>query len=56
MAKKTIKRRPWLKSEIAMLKKFVKAKTPIKTIAKTLGRTMAAIQQKASKESISFRR
>ena len=56
MGKRRTKRRPWLKLEVATLKKLVKQKTPVRVIAKTLRRTVRAVQQKAFTASISLRR
>jgi len=49
------KRKPWLKSEIATLKKLAKQKTPARVIAKTLRRTVGAVRQKASILQIALR-
>jgi len=46
------KRKPWLKSEIATLKKLAKQKTPARVIAKTLRRTVGAVRQKADRKSV----
>jgi hypothetical protein len=37
----------WSKGHLAELKKHCKSKTPVDTIAKTMGRTAGALRQKA---------
>lgn len=45
----------WSASEIRSLKALAKAGTPTGEVAKKLGRTAAAVQQKAMRAGISFR-
>lgn len=45
----------WTASQLKTLKSLAKAGTPTSTVAKKLGRTAAAIQQKAMRAGISFR-
>lgn len=57
----TMARRPpndgagWSASELKTLKALAKAGTPTGQVAKKLGRTAAAVQQKAMRSGISFR-
>lgn len=45
----------WSASELKTLKSLAKAGTPTSEVAKQLGRTAAAVQQKAMRAGISFR-
>jgi hypothetical protein len=45
----------WSSSELKLLKSLAKAGTPTGQVAKKLGRTAAAVQQKAMRVGISFR-
>ena len=45
----------WSSAELKTLKSLAKAGTPTTEVAKKLGRTAAAIQQKAMRSGISFR-
>ncbi|HVO45678.1 MAG TPA: hypothetical protein VMT29_05020 [Steroidobacteraceae bacterium] len=45
----------WSSSELRTLKQLAKAGTPTSVVARQLGRTAAAIQQKAMRSGISFR-
>jgi hypothetical protein len=45
----------WSSSELKTLKSLAKAGTPTGEVAKQLGRTAAAVQQKAMRAGISFR-
>jgi hypothetical protein len=45
----------WSASELKTLKSLAKAGTPTSEVAKKLGRTAAAVQQKAMRAGISFR-
>jgi hypothetical protein len=45
----------WSASELRSLKQLAKAGTPTSQVAKQLGRTAAAVQQKAMRSGISFR-
>ena len=45
----------WSSSELKTLKALAKAGTPTGQVAKKLGRTAAAVQQKAMRVGISFR-
>ena len=45
----------WSASELKTLKSLAKAGTPTSAVAKQLGRTAAAVQQKAMRAGISFR-
>jgi hypothetical protein len=45
----------WSSSELKTLKSLAKAGTPTSQVAKELGRTAAAVQQKAMRAGISFR-
>jgi len=45
----------WSSAELKTLKALAKAGTPTTEVAKKLGRTAAAIQQKAMRSGISFR-
>ena len=45
----------WSSSELKTLKSLAKAGTPTGQVAKQLGRTAAAVQQKAMRAGISFR-
>lgn len=45
----------WSASELKSLKSLAKAGTPTSEVAKKLGRTAAAVQQKAMRSGISFR-
>ncbi|HWZ64743.1 MAG TPA: hypothetical protein VNX02_17120 [Steroidobacteraceae bacterium] len=45
----------WTTSELKTLKALAKAGTPTSQVARKLGRTAAAIQQKAMRSGISFR-
>ena len=45
----------WSSSELKTLKSLAKAGTPTGEVAKKLGRTAAAVQQKAMRSGISFR-
>jgi hypothetical protein len=45
----------WSASELKHLKALAKAGTPTSAVAKQLGRTAAAVQQKAMRAGISFR-
>jgi len=45
----------WSSSELKTLKSLAKAGTPTGQVAKKLGRTAAAVQQKAMRVGISFR-
>ena len=46
-AKKRTTRESWSKEHLSEIKKHSKAKTPVDTIAKALGRTAGALRQKA---------
>jgi hypothetical protein len=48
MAKRAIKRRPWLKKEIAELRKLAQKKTLTRQMAKKFGRTIGAPVHPAS--------
>jgi len=60
-AKRKAARRPahdgasWSPRELKTLKALAKSGTPTTQVAKKLGRTAAAVQQKAMRASISFR-
>jgi hypothetical protein len=45
----------WGAGELRTLRQLAKAGTPTSAVARQLGRTAAAIQQKAMREGISFR-
>jgi hypothetical protein len=45
----------WSSTELKTLKSLAKAGTPTGEVAKKLGRTAAAVQQKAMRAGISFR-
>ena len=45
----------WSAAELKTLKSLAKAGTPTTEVARKLGRTAAAIQQKAMRSGISFR-
>ena len=45
----------WSSAELKTLKSLAKAGTPTGQVAKKLGRTAAAVQQKAMRTGISFR-
>lgn len=45
----------WSAGELRSLKQLAKAGTPTSAVAKQLGRTAAAVQQKAMRSGISFR-
>jgi len=45
----------WTKSEVGDLRKLANQNTPTRVIGLKLGRTPAAVQQKASQEDISLR-
>jgi hypothetical protein len=45
----------WSSSELKTLKSLAKAGTPTGQVAKQLGRTAAAVQQKAMRAGITFR-
>jgi hypothetical protein len=45
----------WTATELRSLKQLAKAGTPTSQVAKKLGRTAAAVQQKAMRAGISFR-
>jgi hypothetical protein len=45
----------WGAGELRTLKQLAKAGTPTSAVARQLGRTGAAVQQKAMREGISFR-
>jgi hypothetical protein len=45
----------WSAAELKTLKSLAKAGTPTSEVAKKLGRTAAAVQQKAMRAGISFR-
>ncbi len=45
----------WSSTELKTLKSLAKAGTPTGQVAKQLGRTAAAVQQKAMRAGISFR-
>jgi hypothetical protein len=45
----------WSSTELKTLKSLAKAGTPTGQVAKKLGRTAAAVQQKAMRAGISFR-
>ncbi|HEY6482064.1 MAG TPA: hypothetical protein VIY54_00905 [Steroidobacteraceae bacterium] len=45
----------WSAAELRTLKQLAKAGTPTSTVARQLGRTAAAVQQKAMRSAISFR-
>jgi hypothetical protein len=45
----------WTAGELKTLKQLAKAGTPTSQVAKQLGRTAAAVQQKAMRSGISFR-
>jgi hypothetical protein len=49
MAKKVLKRRPWTKEEVRMLKTLARDKTKTTVIARKLKRTPEATYQRASK-------
>ena len=56
MAKKPIShRRPWSARDLQVLKKFASQKKSQRAVAQALGRTSAAVQQKAFAEGIAFR-
>lgn len=46
--------KPWTKEDVSKLKKLAKANKPTKLIANLLGRTEAAVRNKASQEGISL--
>ncbi len=48
-------RAPWLKKELAEIKRPVKANTPLAGISQALGRSEAAVRYRASLEGISLR-
>jgi hypothetical protein len=48
MAKKALKRRPWTKEELRMLKTLAREKTKTTVIARKLKRSVVATQHKAS--------
>ena len=52
--KKTITRRPWSDKDIAKLSKLASTR-PVGVIADEMGRTEAALRNKAHAEGISFR-
>jgi len=45
----------WSSAELKTLKSLAKAGTPTAAVARELGRTAAAVQQKAMRSGISFR-
>ena len=45
----------WTAKELKQLEQLAKRNTPTREVASKLGRTPAAVQQKASTEGISFR-
>lgn len=45
----------WSSAELKTLKSLAKAGTPTTEVARKLGRTAAAVQQKAMRSGISFR-
>jgi hypothetical protein len=53
--KPTSHRDPWSASDLKTLKKFAKQKKSQRAVAKALGRTPAAVQQKAFAEGVAFR-
>ena len=53
MPKKPAQHRvPWTKREVARLRSLARRGTPTREIAKTLGRTMYAVYQVASREGV----
>lgn len=48
-------RKEWSASEVGKLAKLAKQNTPTRVVALKLGRTLAAVQQKASNEGISLK-
>jgi hypothetical protein len=51
---KKAKRREWSKTDVRDLKAMAKARTPARVIGRKLGRTEAAVRQKAYAEGVSF--
>ena len=46
----------WTTADLRKLKRLAKDRTPVTEVAKILGRTPAAVQQKAIRTGIAFRR
>jgi hypothetical protein len=46
----------WTTADLRKLKRLAKDRTPVTTVAKALGRTPGAVQQKAVRSGIAFRR
>jgi len=46
----------WTPADLRKLKLLAKGRTPVPEVAKALGRTPAAVQQKAMRTGIAFRR
>jgi hypothetical protein len=46
----------WTIADLRKLKRLAKGRTPVAAVAKALGRTPAAVQQKAMRSRIAFRR
>ena len=53
--KPTSHRRPWTAKDMKVIKQFAKEKKTQRAVAQALGRTPAAVQQKAFAEGIAFR-
>lgn len=53
--KPTAHRKPWTAKDMKVLKQFAKQKKTQRAVAQALGRTPAAVQQKAFAEGIAFR-
>jgi len=49
---RTTKRRKWTKRDLAELKKYSRAKLPVKNISKVMKRTAGALRQQALKLGI----
>lgn len=47
--------KPWTPADVKQLEKFAEQNTPTRVIGLKLGRTPAAVQQKASQEDISLK-
>jgi hypothetical protein len=45
---------PWTRQDFAMIRKLVRESIPTRNIAKALGRTLASLYERASKEGISL--
>jgi hypothetical protein len=54
MAKKVLKRRPWTKEEVRMLRTLARDKTKTTVIARKLKRTPEATYQRASKLGVTL--